>query len=185
VFQKVKLEESNEELKMDLGGYMGDFHRHRIDHDIKKRVALTEAELVAMMAAEDRLKEVALAFREIDPDRNGYVTQQELDDIFRENYSRQMEGKNMFGVIKGFLSITNKILVDYNKFKSSLFNRLKEHKRALKDRNDDSRQKARIIDILSTTKRDDMESRLNESIKNGRLTEDLLSEVKSLFDRTS
>ena len=32
------------------------------------------------------MKEVALAIRQIDPDRNGFVTQQELDDIFRENY---------------------------------------------------------------------------------------------------
>ena len=31
IYQEVALEESNEELKMDLAGYVGDFHRHRID----------------------------------------------------------------------------------------------------------------------------------------------------------
>ena len=66
----------NEELKMDLAGYMGDFHRHRIAGDeIKKRIPLTEDELMKIMIKEDRLKEIALAFREIDPDRNGFLTQ--------------------------------------------------------------------------------------------------------------
>ena len=64
IFNKVKLEESNEELKMDLGGFLGDFHRHRVSHEaIKKRRAFTETELVDMMIVDDRLKEIALAFR--------------------------------------------------------------------------------------------------------------------------
>ena len=48
-YNDIKLEESNEELKMDLGGYVGDFHRHRVGDEIKKRVPLTEDELVDMM----------------------------------------------------------------------------------------------------------------------------------------
>ena len=44
---------------MDLAGYVGDFHRHRIDGDIKKRVALTEVELMNIMIKDDRLKEIA------------------------------------------------------------------------------------------------------------------------------
>ena len=36
------------------------------------------------MLKDNRLKEIALAIRHIDPDKNGFVTQQELDDIFRE-----------------------------------------------------------------------------------------------------
>ena len=82
---------------MDLGGYLGDFHRHRIDADIKNRTALTETELFQMMLECDRLKEITLALRSIDPERNGFVTQQELDDIFRENFSKQMQGKHLFG----------------------------------------------------------------------------------------
>ena len=35
VYDNVRLEESNEELKMDLAGYLGDFHRHRVDGAIK------------------------------------------------------------------------------------------------------------------------------------------------------
>ena len=73
---------------MDLAGYAGDFHRHRVDDAIKKRVALTEDELARMILDDDRMKDIALAIRQIDPDRNGYITQQEADDIFRENYSQ-------------------------------------------------------------------------------------------------
>ena len=75
VYEKVKLEDSNEELKMDLAGYVGDFHRHRVGGEIKQRVGLTEQELVDMMIEDDRLKEIALSIRQIDPDRNGFVTQ--------------------------------------------------------------------------------------------------------------
>ena len=106
---------------MDLAGYVGDFHRHRVQGEIKKRVGMTEAELVKMMTDEDRFKEIALAIREIDPDRNGFITQQELDDIFRENYREKMEGKHMFDLIKDFRSITNKILIDYAKFKKWVY----------------------------------------------------------------
>mmetsp|Transcript_30086 Transcript_30086/g.37198 ORF Transcript_30086/g.37198 Transcript_30086/m.37198 type:complete len:101 (+) Transcript_30086:878-1180(+) len=78
------------------------------------------------MLQNDRLKEIALAIRHIDPDRNGFVTQQELDDIFRENYRNEMQGKHIFGLIKDFRSISNKILVDYGKFKKWVFTKLKD-----------------------------------------------------------
>ena len=131
IYEKIKLDESNEELKMDLGGYVGDFHRHRVSKEIKKREPMSEHELMVLMTADDRLKDITLAFREIDPFRNGYITQQELDDIFRENYHEKMDGKNMFGLIKEFRSITNKILVDYNKFKKWIISSLKAHKKSL------------------------------------------------------
>ena len=115
---------------MDLAGYVGDFHRHRIGgEEIKKRIPLTEEELMEIMVKNDRLKEIALAFREIDPDRNGFLTQQELDDIFRENYREQMIGKNMFGLVREFRSATNKILVDYNRFKKWVYSSLMGRKR--------------------------------------------------------
>jgi len=85
---EVKIIDLKEELKMDLGGYVGDFHRHRIGgEEIKRRVPMDEADFIEMLQANDRQKEIGLAFRGIDPDRNGFVTQQELDDIFRENYT--------------------------------------------------------------------------------------------------
>ena len=67
--------DAHDELKMDLGGYVGDFHRHRVNKsEMKKRIPLTESELIDMMLQTDRMKEVGLALRGIDPDRNGFVT---------------------------------------------------------------------------------------------------------------
>ena len=81
------------------------------------------------MSANNRMKEIALAIRQIDPDRNGFVTQQELDDIFRENYKKEMEGKHIFALIKDFRSISNKILVDYSKFKKWIYTKLQDEKK--------------------------------------------------------
>ena len=67
-----------------------------------------------------------LAIRSIDPERNGYVTQQELDDIFRENYPKLMQNKHIFELLKDYRSVSNKILVDYGKFKTWIQLKLKE-----------------------------------------------------------
>ena len=44
-----------------------------------------------------------------------------MDDIFRENYAKEMENKNIFNLLKDFRSISNKILVDYGKFKKWIY----------------------------------------------------------------
>ena len=79
-----------------------------------------------MLMENNRLKEIMLAIRSIDPERNGYVTQQELDDIFRENYPKLMQNKHIFELLKDYRSVSNKILVDYGKFKTWIQLKLKE-----------------------------------------------------------
>ena len=74
IYGDIELAESHEELKADLGGYLGDFHRHRVDKSIKKRTNLTEKEFINMLVHNNRLKDITLAIRSIDPERNGYVT---------------------------------------------------------------------------------------------------------------
>ena len=44
-----------------------------------------------------------------------------MDDIFRENYREQMEGKHIFKLISDFRSDTNKILVEYAKFRKWIY----------------------------------------------------------------
>ena len=129
IYAKIKLLDSHEELEADLGGFCGDFHRHRVDKAIKKRIALTEQELVTMITENNRMKEINLAIRSIDPERNGFLTQQEMDDIFRENYRKEMEDKHIFELIKDFRSISNKILVDYGKFRTWVYAKLIETQR--------------------------------------------------------
>ena len=87
--------------------------------------------MITMIVEDDRLKEINLAIREIDPERNGYVTNQELDDILRINYSTQMEGKHVFDFVKQFASVSNPILIDYNLFKKHLYSAVKARKEEL------------------------------------------------------
>ena len=56
--------------------------------------------------------------KQIDKDHNGYVTRNELDDIIKTNYSKELEDKNIMHILNKFGSIQNKILIDYKAFKT-------------------------------------------------------------------
>ena len=64
--------------------------------------------------------------KEIDKDNNGYVTNQELDDIFKMHYERELTSKDLKTLFKPFASIQNRILIDYKKLRDHILNRLKE-----------------------------------------------------------
>ena len=71
--------------------------------------------------------------KQIDKDHNGYVTRNELDDIIKNNYPKELEDKNIMQIINKFGSIQNKILIDYKAFKTWLItelNKIKENKEA-------------------------------------------------------
>ena len=70
-----------------------------------------------MFVKENRMKEIQHIIRSIDRDRNGYVTRNELDDILKEVYP-ELRKKDLMRLIKPFCSVSNKILVDYGRFKS-------------------------------------------------------------------
>jgi hypothetical protein len=66
---------------VDACGYKGEFHRkHR---DLK---AISEQEWITMISKNDRLKDIFFRIREIDKQRNGFVTELELDDIIKITY---------------------------------------------------------------------------------------------------
>ena len=72
---------------------MGVRNRHQFEQKNKPGINLLDfVETVAKHDNEEtedgvsRLKKVHLAFREIDEDRNGVITMNELDDIFRLHY---------------------------------------------------------------------------------------------------
>ena len=52
-----------------------------------------------------------------------------------------MQGRHIFGLIKDFCASTNKILVDYSRFKKWVFTKLMDHKKSLREekRNKDPR----------------------------------------------
>ena len=58
--------------------------------------------------------------KEIDKDNNGYVTNQELDDIFKMHYEKELGNKDLKKLFKPFASIQNRILIDYKKLRDHI-----------------------------------------------------------------
>ena len=53
---------------------------------VKEQEPLSEAELITMFLNENKISEFMRYCREIDPDKNGFVTVVEIDDILRILY---------------------------------------------------------------------------------------------------
>lgn len=65
-----------------------------------------------------------LKIRQIDKDRNGFITTIEMDDIIKESYN-SLADRNLTDIIKPFCSPENKILMDYKQFSKFLVANLK------------------------------------------------------------
>lgn len=64
--------------------------------------------------------------KEIDKDNNGYVTNQELDDIFKMHYEKELGDRDIKKLFKPFASIQNRILIDYKKLRDHILLKIKE-----------------------------------------------------------
>ena len=83
-------------------------------------------ELFQLLHGNNKLKEISLAFKEIDPERTGMITSTEMDDIFRHFYPDEFKDKHVFEFVKPFEVISNKILIEYSKMRSWLVLELKK-----------------------------------------------------------
>lgn len=90
-----------------------------------KRVPMESQDLLQLLHSNNKLKEISLAFREIDPSRTGMITSPEMDDIFRHFYPEEFKEKHLFEILKPFEVISNKILIEYGKFRQWLVLELK------------------------------------------------------------
>ena len=113
--------------------------------------------------------------KEIDPDRNGYVTQTELDDIMKLKYA-ELEKRDLIPIISKYCSIQNKILIDYKKFKDFLVKGMeimkakesmiaasKQSSRLLKSRKHISEQMKSVSNLPSGARSQSMMSEQNEN----------------------
>ena len=64
--------------------------------------------------------------KEIDKDNIGYVTNQELDDIFKMHYEKELGDRDIKKLFKPFASIQNRILIDYKKLRDHILLKIKE-----------------------------------------------------------
>ena len=67
----------------------------------------------------ERLGKVWLLFRHIDNQRNGYVTNTEMDDVLKEVFP-ELANSDLSDLISPFSSIQSKVLVDHKLFKSKI-----------------------------------------------------------------
>ena len=74
-------------------------HRNK---PIKEQEPFSEAELVALFLAENKVSEFMRYCRQIDPDKNGVITVVEIDDILRILYPEQLEGRELSEIYEPF-----------------------------------------------------------------------------------
>lgn len=84
----------------DSSGYLGLFYREK-----RQLLPIQEAELLDIIAKDNKLPAIMRIIKEIDRDNNGYVTNQELDDIFKVTYEQELGGRELKPHFKRFASI--------------------------------------------------------------------------------
>lgn len=112
MYSKLDLhEQDKKEDPIDASGYTGIFNR-------KKKIlkSITDEKFIELMSAENVIKDIFLRIREIDKDRNGFVTGLELDDIIKLA-APELEDYDLSSFIKPFSCAENKILIDYKRFR--------------------------------------------------------------------
>ena len=114
-------EDDGKDDPVDASGYTGQFHRKRRD-----LVPISDVEFILLMLRKNRLADMMRKIKEIDKERNGFVTQTELDDILKILFADELGGRDLTKLIKPFCSIQNKILVDYKKFRDFIVSQLKQ-----------------------------------------------------------
>jgi hypothetical protein len=119
MYKKVKLTEMDgiEDEPQDVMGFLGLASWMREKKVLKP---ITESEFIKLFMQNIKLKEVMLSIKEIDKDKNGYVTRTELDDIIKLHYKESLSDRNLTPIINKFSSISNKILIDYKAFRDWL-----------------------------------------------------------------
>lgn len=115
LYDKVDMyEEADNPDMVDNSGYLGLFYREK-----KQLIAMKETELVDLIAKNNRLHQIFRVIKDIDRDNNGYVTNQELDDIFKVSYE-ELAKRDIKPLFKRFASLQNRILIDYKRVKDHL-----------------------------------------------------------------
>jgi len=72
-----------------------------------------------LVKSDSRFTKIILMIKQIDPDRNGYITNTELDDMIKIVYP-ELENSDLHQIIKPFCSLQNRVLVNYKEFQQSL-----------------------------------------------------------------
>lgn len=82
----------------------------------RKVIPVKMPEFVQVIRERPQLMRIVKKYiKDIDRDCNGYVTNQELDDIFKLVFPSQLGEKDLLRLLRPFASIQNTILIEYKK----------------------------------------------------------------------
>jgi len=122
IYDKVDMyEEADNPDLVDNSGYFGIFYRQKVPLS-----PITDKELIDIIVRNNKLVAIMKNIKEIDRDNNGYVTNQELDDIFKMHYETELGSKDLKFLFKPFASLQNRILIDYKKLRDHIIAKLRE-----------------------------------------------------------
>ena len=113
----------NKNEVVDASGLFGPRHRMKEIHRGKQQKISEFEQLEAIVAEDNKLRFVFAMIREIDKQKNGYVTDQELQDIFKECYPDKLRDFEFKGLFQRFSLGSNRLLIDYNQLRNFFFQR--------------------------------------------------------------
>ena len=122
MYDKVNVYEKGQDVAEDPAGYTGQFVR------VKQVLEpISTKEFLQCFISDNRMLQISNKIRQIDKDRNGYVTTQEIYDILREVYSVRLAKADLSKIVKPFASIQNPILVDYGSWRDWVLQTVENH----------------------------------------------------------
>lgn len=101
---KYSLEDSQEVDEVDTAGYFGTNHR-LIEKFGQIMKPLSDVNvLLRLMSKDNQIVKIIQTIRTIDHDKNGFVTNQELEDILKLCYKKELGKYNLKPMLKEFAS---------------------------------------------------------------------------------
>lgn len=92
---------------------------------------MNETYLASIMSKNsNRMALVWRGIKDLDTDANGFLSVDELDVCFRENFAPELEGKSMVYFFRKFGTDHDKDLVNYRKIKSSIVTKINDFKKS-------------------------------------------------------
>ena len=114
---KYRLDEFQDMNTVDTAGYFGTNHR-LVEMLSWKFVVLDDFDVILDLFLEKNLLvKVMQTIRTIDREKNGFVTNQELEDILKLFYKEQLSKYDLKPALKQFASDNNRLLINYHKFR--------------------------------------------------------------------
>ena len=110
---RYRLDDFHDLNEVDTAGYFGTNHR-MIEKHTQQFKPLKDFKVIANTIEKDyQLVKVMQTIRSIDSDRNGYVTNQELEDILKLHYKEKLGKYDLKPALVDFASQTNRLLINY------------------------------------------------------------------------